>query len=51
MKLDEKMIDELKRENKLLKREVERLKARLDVARDKEIKLLNDVIELRERVK
>jgi len=39
-------IDELKRENKLLRREVERLQARIEVSRLKELKLLSDIIEL-----
>lgn len=38
---------DLARENTLLRREVERLQARLDLARLKEIKLLSDIIALR----
>jgi hypothetical protein len=41
-------IDELKRENKLLRREVERLQARIEVSRLKELKLLSDLIELQQ---
>jgi hypothetical protein len=43
-------IDELKRENKLLRREVERLQARIEVSRLKELKLLSDLIELQREV-
>jgi hypothetical protein len=43
-------LNELKRENKLLRREVERLQARIEVSRLKELKLLSDLIELQREV-
>jgi len=39
-----------KRQLKLAQREIERLRARLDAAVDKQISLLDDVIELKKRL-
>lgn len=43
--------DALRRENKLLTREIERLRARLSTAADKELALLDDVIELKAQMR
>jgi hypothetical protein len=42
-------LKEARKEIKLLKREVERLRARIDLFRLKEIKLLSDIIDLKEQ--
>ena len=39
-----------KRQLKLAQREIERLRARLDAATDKQISLLDDVIELKKKL-
>lgn len=49
--MSESTIKRLKRENAALAAEIARLRERIDTHRNKEIKLLNDIIELRERVR
>lgn len=43
--------DALKRENKMLTREIERLRARLATATDKELSLLNAILAVKEQLR
>lgn len=45
------IIQRLRREIQVLEQDNARLRERIDIQRDKEIKLLNDIIELKERMK
>lgn len=49
--MSESTIKRLRRENAVLEQDNARLRERIDVARMKEIKLLNDILELRKRVR
>lgn len=49
--MGESTIKRLRRENATLSAQIQRLHSRIDVQRDKEIKLLNDILELRDRIR
>jgi hypothetical protein len=49
--MSESTTKRLRRENAALYEQVKRLSKRIDTHRNKEIKLLNDILELRERVR
>jgi hypothetical protein len=50
-RMSESTTKRLRRENAALYEQVKRLSERIDTHRNKEIKLLNDILELRERVR
>ena len=49
--MSESTAKRLRRENAVLAAEIDQLKARIDVHRDMELKLPNDILELKARVR